>query len=361
MLNSYMLRTKDFIMTVRTTSANEEVGIPTSGNIVCTINWGDGTIESFDTSNTTSYHTYIAAGDYVVRISGEVGEIDYGNSGTNQHPIHVHNLGDLNYTSHKEMFKNCKNLVSFTTGYTKYNGNNISYMFRGCSALKYVNVKGFDIHNLEWANGVFYGCTGLETLDLSYLDFSNVKQVGYFFRDCDSLVDLTLPKHFIFTGNTDVAYYTFYNCASLTTIDTSDWDTGTVKDMRSFVSGCKELVNFDVSHFNTSSLQNLRFFANSCSKLPMLDTTSWDVSKVTDFYGFINNCHALTVLETSNWVTTSNPNCDYFAYHCENLTSRIHPPAFWENTGITSHSDAFKGAINIENYADIPTTWGGPQ
>lgn len=74
-----------FITTWETTTANESITIPTTGNgYNYTVNWGDGAITNGE--NGDAIHTYATAGTYTVSITGNFPRIYFnsfsGSSGT---------------------------------------------------------------------------------------------------------------------------------------------------------------------------------------------------------------------------------------------------------------------------------------
>ena len=50
----------------------------------------------------------------------------------------------------------------------------------------------------------------------------------------------------------------FLNCDSLISLDLSNFDTSSVKDMRSIFSGCNSLISINLSNFDTSSVTEMR-------------------------------------------------------------------------------------------------------
>ena len=75
-------------------------------------------------------------------------------------------------------------------------------------------------------------------------------------------------------------YNCFYNCSSLTTLDTSSWVLSAVTNM----SQC----------------------FNGCSSLTTLDTSSWVLSAVTNMSNCFNGCSSLTSLRALNMTNCSN-------------------------------------------------------
>lgn len=123
------------------------------------IDWGDGTIETFNTASTTvNTHTYT--------------------DGKTNHTITISGLTSIL----SDMFKNCSGLTSITIG-------------------DKVTTIGAE---------TFYNCSELTTVTIS----DSVMSIGtWLFFDCTKLTSVKLP-----TNITSIANYIFYNCTSLTNI-----------------------------------------------------------------------------------------------------------------------------------------------
>lgn len=63
-------------------------------------------------------------------------------------------------------------------------------MFSACSALKELDLSGFETSNVTNMSTMFSNCGGLKTLDLSNFDTSNVTNMSYMFNWCTSLETL---------------------------------------------------------------------------------------------------------------------------------------------------------------------------
>ena len=74
---------RPFIMTRRTTEANEMIGIPKSGaGYLYQIDWGDGSPLETSNNATLHTHTYAVPGDYQVSIVGSFPRLYIANNAT---------------------------------------------------------------------------------------------------------------------------------------------------------------------------------------------------------------------------------------------------------------------------------------
>ena len=103
---------RPFITTRRTTSANEQIKIPTAGTgYDFEIDRGDGTTGHHSGTNPNPTHTYTMAGDYVASIRGDLpqfymnGDIAYKNK-----LLSVDQWGDIVRRSMRGAFVGCQNL-----------------------------------------------------------------------------------------------------------------------------------------------------------------------------------------------------------------------------------------------------------
>ena len=187
------------IMTVRTAAANEELYLPFSsvGTYDVTIDWGDGTPAVKETAHNgpNAHHTYAAAGDYVVTISGLASHIDYyGDSvvrSSAKKLISVDNFGDLGTTRYDNAFHDCSNLVSVnTSGLDTAQVTNMSSMFSKCSKLTSLDVTGFDTAQVTNMSNMFNGCSGLTQLDVAGFDTAQGTNMSNMFNGCSGLTQL---------------------------------------------------------------------------------------------------------------------------------------------------------------------------
>ena len=101
-----------------------------------------------------------------------------------------------NVTTMASMFERCEKLksVDFSgDGFISTKLNTINGMFLLCSSLESVTFgSGFTAENIENMYNLFYGCSNLKTLDLSNLNTSKVTTMASMFYDCKELESLTV-------------------------------------------------------------------------------------------------------------------------------------------------------------------------
>ena len=88
----------------------------------------------------------------------------------------------------------------------------------------------------------------------------------------------------------------FQICASLTSLDVSNFDTSNVTDMGLMFGYCRGLTSLDVSNFDTSKVTDMNSMFRGCSGLTSLDLSGWDMSNVTHTDSMFNGCsNSLTI------------------------------------------------------------------
>jgi hypothetical protein len=132
-----------FAFTVDTTkegSASNTFIIPTLDfKYDCTIDWGDGNIETV-TADPISYdisHVYSTSGVYTIMITGIFPCIYFNNSGDKLKLISVDNWGTVEFSFMDNAFYGCSNLSSLSYGGIKGStlADGLYETFRGCITL----------------------------------------------------------------------------------------------------------------------------------------------------------------------------------------------------------------------------------
>ena len=159
-LNTAFSQSSDgsFVTTWQTTSAGETITIPV-GNAggSYTVRWGDGSVTTH-TSDAT--HTYAAAGNHTVRISGDFTRIDLANDPTNAKKlVSIDQWGDVRWESMNGAFYGASNMIYNATDAPDLSRvTDMSFMFGSASSFD-GNLSGWDVSNVESMNGMFGGAS----------------------------------------------------------------------------------------------------------------------------------------------------------------------------------------------------------
>ncbi|WP_298516759.1 BspA family leucine-rich repeat surface protein [uncultured Kordia sp.] len=217
--------TNAFITTWETTTANENITIPTTGsgyNYV--VDWGDGIIESGFTGSAT--HVYTTAGIYTVSVIGDFPRIYFNGTGDKDKIKSIEQWGAQEWTSMKEAFRGCE----------------------------FMAINATDSPNLSQATDLsrmFVICKQIETADLSNWDTSTITNMSAMFN---------LSR---FNGNI------------------STWDVGNVTNFKGMFKSAtrfnQDISQWNIGEFVTGFIDMSEMFQSALNFNQSLNT--WDVSK----------------------------------------------------------------------------------
>ena len=155
------------------------------------------------------------------------------------HNIDVVQIVCTNYSS-------IKNIV-FDESFKTYAPTLLSGFFIGCSTLETISgLEYLNTANVTDMSFMFKGCSALKSLDLTNFNTANVKFMDYMFNGCSALTSLDLTNF----NTAKVTYMNnmFEGCSALTTIYASDkFDTDNVWNGLDMFTGCKSLKDYSDS------------------------------------------------------------------------------------------------------------------
>ena len=161
------------------------------------------------------------------------------------------------------------------------------------------------------------GCGTLTSIDTTGWDTSNITSMNGMFSSCNALTTLDVSK--FNTSKVTYMSYMFSDCNKLTTLDVSNWDVSNVTDMRDMFNDCNKLTTLDVSKWDTSKVTYMNYMFGSCESLTTLDVSNWNTSKVTNMRSVFDHCNSLTTLDVSKWNTSNVHDMSYMFYYCFRL------------------------------------------
>jgi hypothetical protein len=88
--------------------------------------------------------------------------------------------------------------------------------------------------------------------------------------------------------------------------------------------------------------------------LPMLES---DMAYSTR--AMFKNCTSLTSMDTIGNFSTASNKSEMF-YNCSSLTGTVPSWNYWLNGAVTEYADCFHNCTSLDNYSEIPASWGGP-
>lgn len=227
-----------------------------------------------------------------------------------------------------------------------YSSYSVGSIFRGCYALKSIDMSGFDTSKATSMSYLFEDCTKLTDLDLSKLDSSSVTSMDYMFSGCTSLTSLDLSR--LNTSSVTSMSSMFSGCTGLSSLDLSSLNTSKVTNMYCLFEGCSNLTSLNLSNLNTSKVTNMACMFEGCSNLTSLNVSNFDTSKVTYIYSMFSGCIGLSSLDVSSFDTGNVTSMFAMFDDCTGLQTIYASDRFvTDKVESGSYSKVFNGCTNL--------------
>ena len=292
-------------ITTWTVSAGQNITINFVGDDI-NIDWGDGATDTGVDGPKT--HTYIAANDYTVSVTGGLtgltldrphGFLDL--LGPVPELASIDQWGGISWTNMSNAFAGASNMVYNATDAPDLSGvPNMSYMFEGATTFN-GNLSSWDVSSVTDMSYMFTSASSFNH-DLSAWDVSSVTDMSGMFTAADfnqplntwDVSSVTYMNN-MFRGassfnhplNTwDVSSVTdmqgmFYAADFNHPLNT--WDVSSVTDMGSMFSGASSF-NGTLSDWNVSSVTDMSYMFSTAAAFNQ-PLNAWDVSSVIDMFG----------------------------------------------------------------------------
>lgn len=334
-----------------TFTATNTVYLPITGDVNCTVDWGDGTIEEVKSEYPS--HVYNSVGFHTASVTGNVTEINSAK------------LPSFSY--------------QYITGVAQWGKTGIKSMYRafyGCLNLRFIagdTERAFaDVTTFEEA---FYGCERLQTLPESLFSYATKATMFYgTFQGC-ALIPQIPEKLFENTLLADNFRYTFYGCTAVKTIPGKLFSNCTkATSFYGTFYNCTGLTSIPEELFaENTSATSFGYLFNGCSSIKTLPEKLFaSCPDITTFASTFGNCTSLENIPAG--IFDMNRKVRIWSntfYNCINLTGespytvidgekihlyeRIeHPNVF---TVPTTTLNCFTNDIGLSDYQNIPSNW----
>ena len=232
--------------------------------------------------------------------------------GTYTYIASLSDLGITEVTTRNRMFFNSNNLLKIYK-VPKSNDTSSSFMFYGCTNLTYLDKNAIsDTSNVSNMYMMFLSCASLTSLDLSNFDTSAVTNMSYMFYKCSGLTSLDLSN--FNTSNVTSMGYMFQNCRKLTSLDLSNFNTSNVTRMGYMFQNCYDLTSLDLSNWNTSNVTSMGYMFRGCTSLTEIIMDNCSCETVSFIRDRLND------VSLSNVLIYSNSGCE--GTNCRPTTDR---------------------------------------
>ena len=142
----------------------------------------------------------------------------------------------------------------------------------------------------------------------------------------------------------------FYGLGNILYINTLNFNSSSVTNMRNMFGDCYSLISLDLSYFNTSSVTDMGYLFYNCYSLKSLSLNNFDTSSVTYMDYMFYYCRSLESLYIDNFDVSSAKNLNYMFYSCQSLIS-LNLSNF--NFNADNYTEMFKGCNpNLEYCID---------
>ena len=135
----------------------------------------------------------------------------------------------------------------------------------------------------------------------------------------------------------------FSNCAALTSLDLSNFDTQNVTNMYSMFNYCSALPSLDLSSFNTEKVTNMSYMFYGCTSLVNIFVTNkWSTAAVTSSVRMFFNC---TSLVGGQGTTYKYSHIDAAYAH---IDGGENDPGY-----LSTYEIALRGDVNLDGIVDV--------
>lgn len=282
-----------FITTWETTTVNESITIPTTGNgYFFAVDWGDGTQEFGVGGNPV--HEYVTAGSYTVKIIGNFPRIFFNDNGDKNKILSVEQWGNIQWTSMERALAGCRKLIVNATDAP-------------------------DLSNVTSTFRMFYRCNGLGSPDFSNWNTATITNMNSMFAFSP------------FNGN-------------ITT-----WNVGEVITFQSmFFNNLKfnqNINNWNIGEFVTGTINMSSMFRNAREFNQPLNF--WDVSKVVNMSRMFHLAGTFNQ-PVDNWNVSNVIRMDQLFQQAKSFNQSL---ATWDISSVNDMRTMLTGSnLSVANY-----------
>ena len=298
-----------FITTWRTTDADQQITLPVVGSGM-TILWGDNQNSTGVSGSTT--HTYAAAGNYTVAVTGGLEQIQLNNVQPNAAMLSsIKQWGNASWTSMAGAFDGAENMVYGATDTPDLSGvTDMSNMFTGAYSFN-SDISEWDVSGVTDMSQMFYYATSFN----QPLDGWDV------------------------SGVTDMSQMFYYATSFNQPLD--GWDVSGVTDMSQMFDSASSF-NQPLDGWDVSSVTDM---ANMFNKADAFNQTlaSWVVSSVTDMAGMFSDAVVFNQ-PLSSWDTSGVTDMSGMFHYA---TSFNQPLNAWDVSAVTDMNNMFTSALSF--------------
>ena len=164
---------------------------------------------------------------------------------------------------------------------------------------------------------MFHNCANVSNLDLSYFDSSLIEKTDFMFSQCINLSYINLTN--FNTKNVETMKAMFYDCNKLQNINLLSFDTTNVKNLSFMFGCCYQLDSIDLLNFATNNVEDMSSMFLGCTNLKSIDLKYFDTKNVTNMSKMFKKCKNLLEVNLSSFETYNVKNMNEMFKECSNL------------------------------------------
>ena len=322
-----------------------------------TIDWGDGSTTDVG-ANGRQDHTYAAAGNYTVAVTGGLGRINLNESPSADKLASLDQWGDMEWTTMNNAFRNAENMAYNATDAPDLSGvTSTSLMF--ANALSFDgDLSGWNVSGVTDMKEMFTRASSFDG-DISTWNVSGVTGMSSMFASASSFDgDISSWNT---SGVTDMEL--MFGDASSFNGDISGWNVSSVKNMENMFNGAVKF-NQDLSGWDVSSVEKMSLMFHGTTDFNQ-NLSSWNVSSVTAMFGMFQDAAAFNgdlsgwnpaSLITATWMFKNAPAFDgdlsgWDVSRVDNMAGMFHGAtdfdgdiSTWNVSSVADMTDMFHGA-----------------
>lgn len=251
--------------------------------------------------------------------------------------VPVFNFTNYQYVDKLNEDNTTTRVIYHTSSPTKIN-------FNGKTGL--LEVLFLDMSNISDVALMFYNCTSLTKVNTDNWKLNKVSNTSNMFRGCSSLVELDLSS-LDFSNVTNMQSMFTRNTSLVSVGDTSFWELGKVTNMNYMFEGCSSLRELNTSNWDMSSVKTMTQTFNGCSSLTKLDVSSWNVGRMTGMSMTFDGCSSLTELDVSSWNVSNVTTMLNIFSGCSSLTDMN--LSRWDISSLTNTGNMFNKCSSLKS------------
>ena len=317
-----------------------------------TIDWGDGTTDTYTEVTNYPSHDYPNDGaEYIISAKGNINGLHAYNSVFQQCLKEIIHLGDCKIVYMYDAFLNCEKLQTIPVGLfdkctevTEFNST-----FAYCTSLTSIPEGLFD-HCTEVTRfeRTFSSCASLQTIPEGL--FKNNTKVTSFEGVFEGTSIKELPSNTFCTEVEECNFKNIFQYSSLESVKANAFDCPNLTSMDEVFRYCQNLININSNTFNCPNLSTMRYIFSYCLNLTNIPAGLFDNNrKVTNFGYMFEGCKKLTGESPYTIINVDGVDTKVHLYERNNY------PEYFER--IWYGDGCFVGCTNLTDYSSIPTDW----